>query len=100
MIRFIATKTTLTTSELDYQFVDELFYFYGLLIDNVSDRDSKLTIIVSDRDSKLTSDFWTQILKKLYMSPMDHPQFDAERELVNEIIGDMIRAYVVAKPTK
>ena len=46
MARFIATKTTVTTPELTYQFVDELFRFYGLLMD-----------IVSDRDPKFTSDF-------------------------------------------
>ena len=32
---FIATKTTVTTRELAYQFVDELFQFYGLPMDKV-----------------------------------------------------------------
>ena len=31
---------------------------------------------------------------------MDHPQFDRQTEHVNQIIEDMLRAYVVAKPTK
>ena len=55
-----------TSQQLAYQFVDELFCFYGLPMD-----------IVSDRDSKFTSDFWTQVFKKLEttlsMSSADHP---------------------------
>ena len=31
MARFIATKTTITTPELAYQLVDELFRFYGVM---------------------------------------------------------------------
>ena len=46
MVRFIATKTMVTTPELAYQFVDELFRFYGLSMD-----------IVSDRHPKFSSDF-------------------------------------------
>ena len=43
MPRFIATKTMVTTPKLAYQFVDELFRFYGLPMDIVSDRDPKFT---------------------------------------------------------
>ena len=93
MARFIATKTTVTAPELAYQFVDELFRFYGLPMD-----------IVSDRDPKFTSDFWMQVFKKLEttlsMSSTDHPQSDGQTERVNQIIEDMLRAYVGAKPTK
>ena len=32
MAWFIATKTNVTSPELAYQFVDELYYFYGLRI--------------------------------------------------------------------
>ena len=73
MARFIATKTTVTAPELAYQFVDELFRFYGL------------PDIVSDRDPKFTSDFWTQVFRKLEttlsMSSTDHPQSDGQTEL-------------------
>ena len=73
MARLIATKTTVTAPELAYQFVDELFHFYGLSMD-----------IVSDRDPKFTSDFWTQVFKKLEttlsMSSTDHPQSDGQTE--------------------
>ena len=34
------------------------------------------------------------------MSSTDHPQSDGQTERVNQIIEDMLRAYVGAKPTK
>ena len=37
MARFIATNITVTAPELPYQFVDELFCFYGLPMDIMSD---------------------------------------------------------------
>ena len=93
LARFIPTKTTVTAQQLAYQFVDELFRFYGLPMD-----------IVSDRDSKFTSDFWTQVFKKLEttlsMSSADHPQSDGQTERVNQIIEDMLRAYVAKTPSK
>jgi hypothetical protein len=79
--------------ELAYQFVDELFWFYDLLMD-----------IVSDRDSKFTSDFWTQVFKKLETnvstSSTNHPKYDGQIEWVNQIIKDTLWAYVAKKPTK
>ena len=73
MARFIVTKTTVTAPELAYQFFDELFRFYGLPMD-----------IVSDRDPTFTSDFWMQVFKKLEttlsMSSTDHSQSDGQIE--------------------
>ena len=65
--------------------MDELFRFYGLAMD-----------IVSDWDSKFTWDFWTRVFKKLEtnlsMSSADHPSYDGQTEWVNQIIKDMLRA--------
>ena len=73
MARFIGTKTTVITPELAYQFVDELFRFYGLPKD-----------IVNDQDPKFTINFWTQVFKKLEttlsMSSTDHPQSDRQNK--------------------
>ena len=48
--------------------------------------------------------FWMQVFKKLEttlsMSSTDHPQSDGQTERVNQIIEDMLRAYVGAKQTK
>ena len=80
-----ATKTTVTAPELAYQFIDELFRFYGSPMD-----------IVSDRYPKFTSDFWMLVFKKLEttlsMSSTNHPQSDGQTERVNQIIEDMLRA--------
>ena len=46
MARFIPTKSSMITRDLAYQFVNELFQFYGLQLD-----------IVSDSDTTFTSDF-------------------------------------------
>ena len=79
MPRFSATKIIVTTPEFAYQFVDELFRFYGLLMD-----------IVRDPDPKFTSDFWKKVFKKLEttlsMSSMDYPQADGQAERVNSFI--------------
>ena len=60
--------------------------------------------IMSDQHPKFTSDFWMEVFKKLEttlsMSSTDHPQSDGQTERVNQIIEDMLRAYVGAKPTK
>ena len=62
-----------------YQFVDELFRFNGLLMD-----------IVNDRDSNFTSEFWTQVFKKLEtmlrMSSTDHPQSDGQTESSSNVV--------------
>ena len=63
-----------------------------------------MTDIVTDQDSKSTRDFWTQVFRKLEntlsMSSTDHSQLDGQTKWVNQIIVDMLRAYVVAKSTK
>ena len=60
--------------------------------------------IFNDRDSKFTSDFWTQVFKKLEttfsMSSTDHLQSDAQTERVNQIIENVLRAYVAKTPSK
>ena len=60
MARFIATETTITAPELTYQFVDDLFHFFGLPMD-----------IVSDRDPNFTNNFWMQVFKKLKTMQID-----------------------------
>ena len=44
LVSFIPTKSTVAVHQLVYQFVDELFRFYGLPMDIVSDWDSKFSM--------------------------------------------------------
>jgi hypothetical protein len=60
--------------------------------------------IVSDRDSKFTSNFWKGIFKgfgaSLNFSTTHHPESDGQTERVNQVIEDMLRMYVIDKPSK
>ena len=50
--------------------------------------------IRSDKDTKFTSDFQTQVFKKLEtilsMSSIDHPRYDGQIEWGNHIFEDML----------
>jgi hypothetical protein len=54
--------------------------------------------IVSDRDPRFTSECWTEIMlmvgNKQSMSSIFHPQTDGQTEQANDILEDMLRAYV------
>jgi hypothetical protein len=60
--------------------------------------------IVSDRDSKFTSNFWKGLFKgfgtNLNFSTTYHPESDGKTERVNQVIEDMLRMYVMDKPSK
>ena len=87
MARFIPTKCDVKTPKLARLFVENLYQLYGLPVD-----------IVSDRDRKFNSHFWREIFKrldtKLSMSIVEHPQTDGQTKRVNQILEDMLQAYV------
>ena len=87
MCRFIPTKTTVKTPELARLFVDNVYRLYGLPAN-----------IISDRDRKFDSHFWRAVFKRLdtmlNLSTADHPQTDGQTERVNQVLEDMLRAYV------
>ena len=60
--------------------------------------------IVSDRDVKFTSNFWKGLFAdlgtNLNFSTAYHPQTDGHIERVNQVLEDMLRMYVMDKPTK
>jgi transposase InsO family protein len=60
--------------------------------------------IVLDRDTKFTSNFWRGLFKgfgtNLNFSIAYHPQLDGQTERVNRVIEDMLRIYVMDKPSK
>jgi transposase InsO family protein len=60
--------------------------------------------IVSDRDPKFTSNFWKGLFKgfrmNLNFSTAYHPESDGQTERVNRVIEDMLRMYVMDKPSK
>jgi hypothetical protein len=60
--------------------------------------------IVFDRDPKFTSKFWRGLFKgfrmNLNFNTTYHPEFDGKTKRVNQVIEDMIRMYVMEKPSK
>jgi hypothetical protein len=54
--------------------------------------------IISDRDPRFTADFWKSLMAqlgtKLNMSSANHPETDGQSEKANQVVEDMVRAYV------
>ena len=90
---FIPVKSTHKTDDIAKIFMKEIFKLHGL---------SKA--IVSDIDVKFTSNFWKELFAdlgtKLNFSTAYHPQTDGQTEKVNQVLEDMLRMYVMDKPTK
>jgi hypothetical protein len=59
---------------------------------------------MSDRDPKFTSKFWKGLFNgfetNLNFSTAYHPELDGKIERVNQVIEDMLRMYVMDKPSK
>jgi DNA-binding transcriptional regulator WhiA len=60
--------------------------------------------IVSDRDPKFTSKFWKGLFNgfgtNLNFSIAYHLEIDGQTKRVNQVIEDMLRMYVMDKPSK
>jgi hypothetical protein len=59
---------------------------------------------VSNSDPKFTSNFWKGLFNgfgtNLNFSTTYHPELDGKTERVNQVIEDMLRMYVIDKPSK
>ena len=90
MAHFIPTKETVEAPQIADLCIQNIYRLHGMP-----------SSIVSDRDVRFTDHFWRQILAKLHvslnMSSGDHPQTDGQTERVNQILEDMLRAYVSDK---
>jgi len=90
---FIPVKYMHKTNDIGNIFMKEIFKLHGFP-----------KAIVSDRDVKFTSNFWKGLFAdlgtKLNFSTAYHPQIDGQTERVNQVLEDMLRMYVMDKPTK
>jgi hypothetical protein len=90
---FVPVKTTHTMANIAEIFMKEMARLHGIP-----------RTIVSDRDTKFTSNFWRGFFKgfvaNLNFTTTYHPQIDGKTERVNRIIEDMLRMYVMDKPSK
>ena len=90
---FIPVKSTHKTDDIAKIFMKEILKLHGFP-----------KAIVSDRDAKFTSNFWKGLLPylgtKMNFSTSYHPQTDGKTKRVNQVLEDMLRMYVMEKPTK
>ena len=90
---FIPMKYTHKTNDITKIFMRDIFKLHGFP-----------KAIVSDRDVKFTSNFWKGLFEylgtNLNFSTAYHPQIDGKIERVNQVLEDMLRIYVMDKPTK
>eukprot|EP00253_Pinus_taeda_P017231 PITA_17231 len=90
---FIPVQSTYKAAQIAHIFMQNVFRLHGLP-----------KTIVSDRDVKFTSAFWKTLFAELgtqlNFSTAYHPQTDGQTERVNQMVEDMLRAYVMQQPTK
>lgn len=85
---FIPVKTTRTASSLAEIYMREVVRLHGILSSNVCDRDPIFT-------SKFWKAFQDTLGTKLNLSTAYHPQTDGQTERVNQILEDLLRAFII-----
>ncbi|XP_021740095.1 uncharacterized protein LOC110706475 [Chenopodium quinoa] len=92
MAHFIPCHKTEDAMKVAKLYFEEVVRFHGVS-----------RTIVSDRDTKFLSHFWKSMWRlmgtKLLFSTSHHPQTDGQTEVVNRILGSLLRA-LVSKSTK
>jgi IS30 family transposase len=88
VVHFIPVKTTYSGAKLAELYMSRILCLHGVP-----------KKIVSDRGSQFTSKFWEKLHEsidtKLNFSSAYHPQTDGQTERTNQILEDMLRAYVL-----
>eukprot|EP00253_Pinus_taeda_P012641 PITA_12641 len=89
---FIPVQSTYRAPQIAHVFMQNVFRLHGLP-----------KVIISDRDVKFTSAFWRTLFAdlgtQLNFSTAYHPQTDGQTERVNQVVEDMLRAFVMQQPT-
>jgi hypothetical protein len=90
---FIPLKTTHKEADVADIFLKEVAHLHEIP-----------KMIVSNRDPKFTLNFWKGLFKgfktNLKFSTTYHPESDGQTERVNRVIYDMLRMYVMDKPSR
>ena len=90
---FIWVKSMHKTDDIAKIFMKEIFKLHGLP-----------KAIFSDRDVKFISNIWKGLFvdlgTKLNFITDYHPQTDGKIEIVNQVLEDILRMYVMGKPSE
>lgn len=85
---FIPVQSTYRVVQIAHVFMQNIFKLHG-----------SLRMIISNRDVKFTSVFWKTLFEELgtqlNFSTAYHPQNDGQTEWVNQVVEDMLRAYMM-----
>ncbi|KAA0036538.1 pol protein [Cucumis melo var. makuwa] len=85
---FVPGKSTYTANKWGQLYMTEIVRLHGVPVS-----------IISDRDARFTSKFWKGLQlalgTRLDFSTTFHPQTDGQTERLNQILEDMLRAYVL-----
>eukprot|EP00253_Pinus_taeda_P024097 PITA_24097 len=88
---FIPVQSTYKATQIAHIFMHNVFKLHGLP-----------KTIISDVDVKFTSTFWrtlfVELRTQLNFSTAYHPQTDRQTKRVNQVVEDMLRAYVMQPP--
>lgn len=84
MSHFIPLKTTHDASYIDHFFFKEVVRIHGLPISIVSDRDVKFM-------GNFRKTLWRRLGTNLAHSSTYHPQMDSQIEVINRVLGNLIR---------
>ena len=90
---FIPVKYTYKAANIADIFMKELFRLHGVP-----------KVIVSNRDTKFVGYFWKALFKglgtQLNFNTAYYPKMDGHTEIVNQVLEDILRMYVMDKPGK
>eukprot|EP00253_Pinus_taeda_P035992 PITA_35992 len=90
---FKPVQSTYKATQIAHIFMQNVFRLHGLP-----------KTIISDRNVKFTSSFWKTLFAdlgtQLNFSTAYHSQTDGQTERVNQVVEDMLRAYVMQQPTR
>jgi hypothetical protein len=90
---FILVKSTLKEIDISSIFMKEIFRLHGMPKG-----------IIFDRDMKFTSRFWRSLFigfeTTMLFSTSYHHQTNGKKEMVNQVLEDMLRMHVMHQPKK
>jgi hypothetical protein len=104
LIMVVVDKLTKSTHFIPLKNTHKAAYVANIFLKEVARLHGIPKTIVFDRDPKFTSNFWKGLFKGFRMNMnfnrVYYPESDGQTERVNRVIEDMLRMYVMDKPSR